>query len=320
MIASVSAEPDVTTTLHRSRVLVLGTGGVGLAYYRITAHAGADAVLIDPVVSVVESAVRTIRPNLVVVATPPREALRVARRAAATGAAVLVAHPAALTPSALGSSTDRQNDAHIFVGFEAHFDPAVTDLLLEERPAPHHAEISVHCHRPLRTLQGWRANRETGGGVLHQQAPPALALLSRLLAPHPAPRAIHSVLRPRDGAAVEAGIDASCLIGDTHVDLDVHVDEPEHVLPKVTLTLHSETVMSILSGPSWDAGVGHPACGEHQAWLRARMCAAAAAAHQDRPHPALFPLSSLERVLRIGFELYRHSQRSGPAAAIALVP
>lgn len=282
------------------RALVIGTGRVGTAYAAVLDEAGADVALVDSATEDPGERLATVRPQLVVVATPPGIATALAKRAAVAGAVVLVAHPGGLTPG----DTSRLGTLPVFLAAEAHFCPAVTSLLTDPEPVQQ-ATLTLMCHRPTGFYTRWRANRASGGGILHQQVLPPLSLITRLLSG--APAAITGLVSLRDGNPhLESSIDALCRIGNANVAIAARTDLAPGSPASLGIHLVTDQAEITLSGASWLGALAEPDHSAHQQHLRRRMCAAAMyLAHHGVQHPSLLPMSEATRTLHLITELYR---------------
>lgn len=282
------------------RALVIGTGPVGRGYYAVLTAAGATARLVDSMTPGQPGlALESFRPHLVVVAVPPRPAMELARTAAATGAVVLVAAPAALVPDAIHLAG---LNSRIFLALEHHFCAGVAPLLrTPDRLVS--AVVTVRCHRYPAFYRGWRSSIATGGGALHGPAFAALATITRLAGGGSVTGRITASARMRSGthSQVEVSLEGAGQFAQIAVGVDVDTILPDGSEPHCTVRFLTGTkVESVLSGATWLAGIGHPAHAEHQRVLRGRLCAAAMnLAAAGTWHPSLFPIQEVRPTLRL---------------------
>jgi predicted dehydrogenase len=309
-----------------TRTLLIGAGQVGrkhltalavtphLAVVGIAEPAPLPAALAAgvPVFTEYRRALATVRPELVVVATPPGTSLRIAREAAATGARVLVEKPVVIDPEELEPDV---LDARIAVAFQPHFAPGLADLLTRP-PAITRAHVVLSCRRDAHYYRGWRARWASAGGILHQQAAHGLALALRLL-PELAPRScVASVEHRRQFGEAEDRVQASIGFGEgRELVLDGRVDSDDPPCHEVRLTCASGRVLSI-AGRNLEAGLGEDITAVSHTELRSRLYRALIDLDRGGPaHPCLFPLGELRPVLEVIAGVYRAAGRRVRAAA-----
>ena len=195
------------------RTLLVGAGEVGAKHLAALADAhGFDVTAVAeptlcrsslgvPLFAGHHAALRTLRPELVIVATPPGTA----RDAARTGATVLVEKPVTTRPADLAH---RAGDERIHVAFQPHFAPGLAELLARPPECVRQAEVILHCRRDPHYYRGWLRRAGTAGGVLHQQAIHGLALALRLLGHRQITRCRATVVRWRQLAETEDRVHA----------------------------------------------------------------------------------------------------------------
>jgi predicted dehydrogenase len=288
------------------RVLLAGAGEVGAKH--LAALAGTPGVMVAgvadpaphsdvprglPVFASWCAALKSLVPDLVVVATPPGAALTVARDAARAGAMVLVEKPV---------TTER-----IFVAFQPHFAPGL-DHLLTSPPAVVRADVMLAVRRDPGYFRGWRRTYATAGGVLHQQAIHGLALALRII-PGDVEAVDAEVAHRRGLAETEDRVTAVVtLTGGTAVHIDARVDHSGPAAHELALHLADERLLRV-RGRNLEAGLGTPATAPTHEELRRAMYAAVLDAADGRPpHPCLFPLMALRRPLEVIDRVYRDAR------------
>lgn len=307
-----------------TRVLLIGAGQVGrqhlaalaataeLAVVGIAEPAPLPAALVAgaPVFTEHRRALATVRPELVVVATPPGVSLRIAREAAATGARVLVEKPVVIDPDELQPDV---LDARIAVAFQPHFAPGLAELLTDP-PTITRARVVLSCRRDAHYYRGWRARWASAGGILHQQAIHGLALALRLL-PEVIPTCCTATVEHRRQLGeAEDRVQATIGFGDgRELVLDCRVDSDDPPRHEVHLTCASGRVLSV-TGRNLEAGLGQDAAAATPTELRAALYRALIDRGGD-PRPCLFPLSELRPVLEVIAGVYRAARGRVRAAA-----
>ncbi|WP_103529554.1 Gfo/Idh/MocA family oxidoreductase [Streptomyces sp. SM12] len=304
------------------RALLIGAGEVGAKHLTaLTSMPGMEVAAVadpDPAVPVPpgtwrcaswQTALRRVRPDLVVVATPPGVALAAARAAASAGAVVLVEKPVAVTPEVL--RTTRRQDRRVFVGFQPHFAPGLGELLADP-PRVRAARVLLACRRDPAYYRGWRRTRAKAGGVLHQQAIHGLALALRLM-PGKAVVTEAVVHHRRELAETEDQITAVLGLPGGRIEIDARVDAAagyHHVL------LDTEDGQLTVRGRNMQAGLGDPDSAPTDLQLRVQMYTAVLQAAAGGPaHPSLFPLKALRRPLEVIDDVYTHARAVRPAGA-----
>ncbi|MEV5879377.1 Gfo/Idh/MocA family oxidoreductase [Streptomyces sp. NPDC052101] len=307
------------------RTLLVGAGEVGSKHLAaLAATPGFDVAAVAdpaqrrsflavPLFAGHHAALRTIRPELVIVATPPGNALDIARDAARTGATVLVEKPVTTRPADLAH---RAGDERIHVAFQPHFAPGLAELLAHPPGTVRRAEVLLTCRRDPHYYRGWRQSAATAGGVLHQQAIHGLALALRLLGHHQISSCRASVARWRQLAETEDRVQADLIFhGGQTLTIAARVDAEGPARHEITL---HDAVGHLwhVRGRNLEAGLGPTTeAPTHQA-LRQQMYQALRAVHHRQPaHPCLFPLPALRHPLEVIEHVYRHAHhRSAPAA------
>ncbi|MDT0445629.1 Gfo/Idh/MocA family protein [Streptomyces johnsoniae] len=263
------------------RVLLIGSGEVGAKHAEaVTRTDGMDLVgvadpspVVAPPVGVPllarwETALESLAPDVVVVATPPGTALVAARAAARSGAAVLVEKPVTLDPADL---TPALEDRRIFVALQPHFAPGLAGLLTQA-PTVRRAAVTLVCRRDRAYYRSWRTRYATAGGVLHQQAIHGLALALRLLPPEPITSCTAELHRLRQWAESEDRITATVAFEDgALLTVDARVDSV--VQPRrheVTLRLDDGQHVHV-RGRNLEAGLGDPLSAPDDLALRQTM-------------------------------------------------
>ncbi|WP_327359607.1 Gfo/Idh/MocA family protein [Streptomyces sp. NBC_01304] len=308
-----------------ARVLLVGAGEVGAKHLHALGQIeGAQvAGIADPAPSTIvaagwrrfddwQTALAALRPHLVTVATPPGTALKIARTAAATGAYVLVEKPAALDAAQLAP---QPGDERVFVGFQPHFAPGLAELL-HKPPVVEHAEVTLVCRRDRPYYRGWRTQYATAGGVLHQQAIHGLALAVRLMNTSAISACTAARTHTRDWAETEDRIDADVRF-ETGATLKVRARVDSDAPPHHHVILHlADGQRLVVRGRNLEAGLGPEAAAPDHQILRQHMYRALLAATEQpaMPHPCLYPLSALRRLLEVITHVY-DSARPVPAAA-----
>lgn len=300
-----------------SRVLLIGAGEVGGKH--LAALVGAPGLTVCgvadpaptaqvdeslPVFASWRSALTSLAPDLVVVATPPGTALTVAREAARATAAVLVEKPATTDLAALAPDPC---DQQIFVGFQPHFAPGLAALLAQP-PAVGSAEVRLAVRRDPHYYRGWRRSRAAAGGVLHQQAIHGLALVLRLM-PGDVDAVDATVVHRRALAETEDHVTAVVtLAGGTTVHIDARVDHPGRPFHRVVLHLTDGRRLQV-RGRNLEAGLGGSTTAPSDRDLRRAMYAAVlGTATGQPPHPCLYPLTALLRPLEVIDRVYRDAR------------
>jgi predicted dehydrogenase len=299
------------------RVLLIGSGEAGAKH--LDALACADGLTVAGVVDPCPAstlpegaasftcwrpALRALRPDLVIVATPPGIALAAARDAAAAAEVVLVEKPVTTDAAALAP---RPGDGRIFVAFQPHFAPGLPELIAEP-PGFTHAEVILDVRRDPGYFRGWRRSFATAGGVLHQQAIHGLALTLRLLPGEL--RHVEAIAVHRRGLAdtedrITANITFDC---GTRLRIDARVDHDGP--PRHELLLHQAggSVLHV-RGRNLEAGLGDPDTAPTHTHLRHQLYAAVLATADGEPlHPSLFPLPALQRPLEVIDRVYRSAR------------
>ncbi|MFF5440047.1 Gfo/Idh/MocA family protein [Streptomyces achromogenes] len=299
------------------RVLLAGVGEVGAKHLAALAdtHGVMVAGVADPaphsdvprgvpVFASWRAALKSLAPDLVVVATPPGAALTVARDAARAGAMVLVEKPVTTDPAVL---TPRPGDERIFVAFQPHFAPGL-DHLLGSPPAVVRADVMLAVRRDPGYFRGWRRAYATAGGVLHQQAIHGLALALRIV-PGDVEAVDADVAHRRGLAETEDRVTAVVtLTSGTTVHIDARVDHSGPAAHELALHLADGRLLQV-RGRNLEAGLGTPATAPTHEELRRAMYAAVLDAADGRPpHPCLFPLMALRRPLEVIDHVYRDAR------------
>jgi predicted dehydrogenase len=297
-----------------TRILLVGAGEVGAKHLRALAGLGTDHQLVGvadpspsasppvgvPVLDGWKTALDRLKPDAVIVATPPGTALLVARGAAERGARVLVEKPATLDASQLGL---RSGDDRIFVAFQPHFAPGVPALLADP-PVVARADVILRCQRDRSYYRGWRAHWDTCGGVLHQQAIHGLALVVRLLRATGHVSCTATVRRDRGWGESEDQATADLLFtGGRSVHIDARVDSPGPPCHHLLLHLADGGHLHV-RGRNLEAGVGDLASAPSHLILRRAMYEAWLTTSLHQPHPALFPLRELRHTLQVIDSVY----------------
>ncbi|MFJ2745441.1 Gfo/Idh/MocA family protein [Streptomyces sp. NPDC087440] len=308
-----------------TRVVLVGAGEVGSKHMAaLGSRPGTHLVAVaDPAphADVAPGVPRFLRwqdalarnPDLVVVATPPGIALRVARAAARNGARVLVEKPVVISPAELRPV--QEEDARIFVAFQPHFAPGLPALLAAS-PAVRRIDVSLSCRRDRPYFRTWRTSYATAGGVLHQQAIHGLALALRLLPDTPIVASRAQVIHVRQWSETEDRVSAQlALEGGELLTITARVDA-DNGAPHHHVVVHCADGRRLtVRGRNLHAGLGEPADAPGDLELRHALYDAVLA---DQPqHPALFPLPLLHRTLEVIDRVYRsaHVVRLAPAAA-----
>ncbi|MGW0997311.1 Gfo/Idh/MocA family protein [Streptomyces sp. NPDC002523] len=307
------------------RALLVGAGEVGVKH--LTALHGVPGIKLCAVADPVQQiragiplfaghrgALAAMRPDLVVVATPPGMALTIARQAAATGALVLVEKPATLHPEDL---TPRPGDERIYVAFQPHFAPGM-DRLIINRPPVISADVLLTCRRDAAYFRTWRRSPATAGGILHQQAIHGLALALKVMGPHPVTGCQAETFYLRALAETEDRIHAYLrLAGGRTLTVTGRVDD------EIGPARHHVTFRTAgggsyhVRGRNLEAGCGPASAAPTHEQLRALMYRALRDVHQGAPaHPCLFPLPALHHTLEVITHVYRAAERhTGSSAA-----
>jgi predicted dehydrogenase len=307
-----------------ARVLLIGVGQAGrqhlaalattteLTVVGIVEPAPLPVALVAgvPVFTEHRRALAAVRPELVVVATPPGVSLRIAREAAATGARVLVEKPVVIDPDELEPDV---LDARIAVAFQPHFAPGLAELLTEP-PEITRAHVVLSCRRDAPYYRGWRARWASAGGILHQQAIHGLALVLRLL-PERTPTSCTATVehRRRLGEAEDRVQATIGFRGGRELVLDGRVDSDDQPRHEVRLTCAGGRVLSV-TGRNLEAGLGEDLTAVTHTELRTTLYRALIDRGGD-PHPCLFPLGELRPVLEVIAGVYRAARGRVRAAA-----
>lgn len=298
-------------------MLLVGAGEVGAKHLHALAGIGNRARLVgvaDPAPSAAvphgvplledwRTALDQLAPNLVIVATPPGVALKIARAASETGARVLVEKPATLHAQDL--ALPQPCDRRIFVAFQPHFAPGLPGLLANT-PAIRQATVLLTCRRDRAYYRDWRTRWETCGGVLHQQAIHGLALALRLIPAETITACTATVRHDRRWAESEDEVTALVeFAGGQRIQIEAQVDS-ETDAPKhhVRLDLHHGAPLRV-RGRNLEAGLGEEAGAPNHLVLRQAMYEALLNTRRvSRPHPSLFPLAKLRRTLQVIDHVY----------------
>ncbi|MFD5111729.1 Gfo/Idh/MocA family protein [Streptomyces sp. NPDC058391] len=309
------------------RVLLIGSGEVGAKHAEaVTRTAGMGLVGVAdpspvvappagvPLLARWETALETLAPDVVVVATPPGTALVAARAAARGGAAVLVEKPVTLDPTDL---TPAPEDRRIFVAFQPHFAPGLAGLLAQA-PTVRRASVTLVCRRDRAYYRSWRTRYATAGGVLHQQAIHGLALALRLLTPASITSCTAEVHRERRWAESEDRITATVAFADgALLTVDARVDSVDQQR-RHEVTLHLDDGQHVhVRGRNLEAGLGDPLSAPGDLALRQAMYRALPAGTADPYHPSLFPLPQLRRTLEVIDRAYRTARNVSEAGTPA---
>ncbi|MFF1422055.1 Gfo/Idh/MocA family protein [Streptomyces sp. NPDC058280] len=309
------------------RVLLIGSGEVGAKHAEaVTRTAGMGLVGVAdpspvvappagvPLLARWETALETLTPDVVVVATPPGTALVAARAAARGGAAVLVEKPVTLDPTDL---TPAPEDRRIFVAFQPHFAPGLAGLLAQA-PTVRRASVTLVCRRDRAYYRSWRTRYATAGGVLHQQAIHGLALALRLLTPALITSCTAEVHRERRWAESEDRITATVAFADgALLTVDARVDSVDQQR-RHEVTLHLDDGQHVhVRGRNLEAGLGDPLSAPGDLALRQAMYRALPAGDADLYHPSLFPLPQLRRTLEVIDRAYRTARNVSEAGTAA---
>ena len=266
-----------------------------------------------------ELAVRNERPDIVVVATPPSQTLRIVQECTKFECMVLAEKPVSLSRVALGTAARANWSSRVFVGFQTHFGPHVASLLIDEKLATDKsllATILLSWRRDEPYYRDWRKSRALAGGILHQHVIHSLALALRLM---PADDAICDVEAKIDVRRPWKDIEDE-VIADVHFAsgrrllIDAHVDAVHggnHSLQIDSLARGKV----LIAGKNLELGVieANPApppvpTAVAQHALRVSMLDSIATASAAGPvHPCLFALTELVHVLEVIDAIYAES-------------
>jgi predicted dehydrogenase len=247
------------------------------------------------------AALDAVRPEVVIVATPPGIALTAARQAATSGAWVIVEKPASINPHDLVSQA---GDERIFVAFQPHFAPGMAGLLADP-PKIAHAHVALTCRRDAHYYHGWRGSYASAGGILHQQAIHGLTLALRVLGDGPMLSAWAETLQWRGYGEPEDRLRAKVTFSPERsltVEARVDYDGP----PRHEVTLHEiNGELRHITGRNLEAGLGPSQLAPSHNALRASLYRAVIDARTGRQrHPCLFPLNDLQRPLEVINHIY----------------
>lgn len=259
-----------------------------------------------PVFTDYRQALATVRPELVVVATPPRTSLSLARQAAATGARVLVEKPVVIDPAELEHDVV---DARIAVAFQPHFAPGLAALFTAPPPITR-ARVALSCCRDAGYYRGWRARWATAGGILHQQAIHGLALAVRLLPTLTVAWCTAEVAHRRHFSDAEDAVRARISFADgRELLLAGQVDSDAPSRHEVHLSCACGTEISV-TGRNLEAGLGPLATAPTHTELRTALYRALITWQPGGQRDVrLFPLSELRPVLEVITRVYRTADR-----------
>ncbi|MBV9163783.1 MAG: Gfo/Idh/MocA family oxidoreductase [Pseudonocardiales bacterium] len=298
------------------RALLVGAGEVG--HHHLTALAATPELEVAgivepaplphtpagrvPVFTDYRQALATVRPELVIVATPPRTSLALARQAAATGARVLVEKPVVIDPIELEHDL---LDARIAVAFQPHFAPGLAALLAAS-PKITRARMTLSCRRDASYYRGWRARWATAGGILHQQAIHGLALAARLLPSLTVASCTAEVEHRRHFSDAEDAVRARIGFADgRELLLTGRVDSDAPSRHEVHLTCACGGELSV-TGRNLEAGLGPLATAPTHTELRSALYRALITWHHDGQRDIrLFALSELRPLLEMITRVYR---------------
>lgn len=299
------------------RTLVIGAGEVGGKHLdALAATPGFKTVgIADPAVPACgqlpvfadyRAALAKLRPDFVVVATPPGQALSAARDAAVTGARVLVEKPATLRAADLDP---RPGDERIHVAFQPHFAPGLPGLIASP-PTIERAVVTLTCHRDEHYYRGWRASHISAGGILHQQAIHGLALVLRLAGEPAVKRCTARTLWSRGFGDVEDRVAATVSFANgLTVDIEGRVDSDRE--PRHEVTLHTTGGQPRrIRGRNLEAGLGPAMTAPTHQNLRRRMYQAIRRMDAGGPeHPSLYPLRLLRFPIKVINQVYASARQ-----------